>query len=65
MNFFGPAEVVLLEEMWGDHLVANQQLDAAINHFIEAGCKGKALEAAVGAKQWKKAEQILEVRLQF
>ena len=32
-----PAEVVKLEEEWGDYLVSQKQLDAAINHFIEAG----------------------------
>lgn len=31
-----PAEVVKLEEAWGDHLVQQKQLDAAINHYIEA-----------------------------
>lgn len=32
-----PAEVVKLEESWGDYLVQQKQMDAAINHFIEAG----------------------------
>jgi len=32
-----PQDVVKLEEEWGDHLVGQKQLDAAINHFIEAG----------------------------
>ena len=32
-----PADVVRLEEEWGDYLVGQKQLDAAINHFIEAG----------------------------
>ena len=31
-----PAEVVKLEEEWGDYLVSQKQLDAAINHYIEA-----------------------------
>lgn len=31
-----PVEVVRLEEAWGDHLVQQKQLDAAINHYIEA-----------------------------
>lgn len=31
-----PGEVVKLEEAWGDHLVQQKQLDAAINHYIEA-----------------------------
>jgi intraflagellar transport protein 172 len=54
-------EVVHLEEQWGDHLVANKQLDTAISHYIEAGKTLKALEAAVGARQWKKAVQIVQV----
>lgn len=58
---FSFSEVVHLEEEWGDHLVTNKQLDAAINHFIEAGKTYKALEASVGAKQWKKAVQIIQV----
>lgn len=32
-----PREVVKLEEDWGDYLVSQKQLDAAINHYIEAG----------------------------
>lgn len=32
-----PQEVVKLEEEWGNHLALHKQLDAAINHFIEAG----------------------------
>lgn len=50
-----------LEEEWGDSLVENKQADAAINHFIEAGCTKKALEAAVSARQWKKAMHIIQV----
>lgn len=41
--------------------MASKQMDAAINHYIEAGCTIKALEAAVGAKQWKKAVHIIKV----
>ncbi|XP_058470061.1 intraflagellar transport protein 172 homolog [Solea solea] len=55
-----PGEVVKLEKSWGDYLVQQKQMDAAINHFIEAGCFLKAIEAAVAARQWKKAVQILE-----
>ncbi|XP_060947369.1 intraflagellar transport protein 172 homolog [Limanda limanda] len=55
-----PAKVVKLEEDWGDCLVQQKQMDAAINHFIEAGCSLKAIEAAITARQWKKALHILE-----
>ncbi|XP_067274021.1 intraflagellar transport protein 172 homolog [Pseudorasbora parva] len=57
-----PAEVVKLEEVWGDYLVQQKQLDAAINHYIEAGRSTKAIEAAIAARQWKKALHILELQ---
>ncbi|CAL1585627.1 unnamed protein product [Knipowitschia caucasica] len=57
-----PSEVVRLEELWGEYLVQQKQMDAAINHFIEAGCSIKAIEAAVAARQWKKAVHILELQ---
>ncbi|XP_064219994.1 uncharacterized protein LOC105706961 isoform X2 [Aotus nancymaae] len=60
-----PVEVVKLEEAWGDHLVQQKQLDAAINHYIEASfarCSIKAIEAALGARQWKKAIYILDLQ---
>ncbi|KAK2158150.1 hypothetical protein NP493_1800g00020 [Ridgeia piscesae] len=56
-----PQEVVRLEEQWGDFLVGQKQLDAAINHFIEAGATLKAVDAAMNSRQWNKAVQILDV----
>ncbi|CAG9816108.1 unnamed protein product [Phaedon cochleariae] len=56
-----PDKVVQFEEEWGDSLVETKQMDAAISHYIEAGCSLKALEAAVGARQWKKAVHIVKV----
>ncbi|VEN45242.1 unnamed protein product, partial [Callosobruchus maculatus] len=56
-----PDKVVQLEEEWGDSLVENKQMDAAISHYIEAGSTIKALDAAVAAKQWKKAVHIVKV----
>jgi len=55
------ADVVGLEEKWGDFLVSQKQQDAAISHYIEAGNTVKALEAAIGARQWKKSMQIMQV----
>ncbi|KAJ3290304.1 hypothetical protein HK104_006864 [Borealophlyctis nickersoniae] len=55
-----PQEVVKLEEQWGDHLVSQKQMDGAINHYIEAGKSFKAIEAAIAAKQWKKAVGIVD-----
>ncbi|KAL0620757.1 Intraflagellar transport protein 172-like protein [Plecturocebus cupreus] len=57
-----PVEMVKLEEAWGDHLVQQKQLDAAINHYIEARCSIKAIEASLGARQWKKAIYILDLQ---
>ena len=36
--------------------------DAAINHFIEAGQYVKAIEAAIQARQWSKAGQIVDMQ---
>ena len=55
------SEVINIEEEWGDELVSNKQADAAISHYIEAGRTIKALEAAITARQWKKAIHITEV----
>lgn len=49
-----PESVTILEEEWGDWLVSKKQLDASINHYIEAGATEKALEAAVGQNIEKK-----------
>ena len=50
-----PASVINLEEEWGDWLASQKQMDAAINHFIEAGNTLKAIEAAIAARQFTKA----------
>eukprot|EP00854_Cymbomonas_tetramitiformis_P006568 gene6568-7868_t len=55
-----PAAVVQLEEEWGDWLVHQKQLDAAVNHFVEAGQSIKAIEAAIECRQWRKAADIVE-----
>lgn len=50
-----PSSVITLEEEWGDWLASQKQMDAAINHFIEAGSTLKAIEAAIAARQFTKA----------
>ncbi|XP_046993145.1 intraflagellar transport protein 172 homolog [Schistocerca americana] len=60
-RYVAPSDVIILEEQWGDFLVSNKQLDAAINHYIEAGKTLKALQAAMDGKQWRKAVQIIQV----
>lgn len=60
-----PAEVVALEEEWGDWLMSQHQVDAAINHFIEAGCSLEAVEAALAARQWQKAAAILDSQVRL
>ena len=54
--------MVWLEEQWGDYLVDMKQRDAAINHYIEAGanCYSKAIEAALDARMWQKAVQLVD-----
>ncbi|KAK6046896.1 hypothetical protein COOONC_15599 [Cooperia oncophora] len=60
-RFAAPEKVVSLEEQWGDHLVSEGQHDASINHFLEANSLVKAAEAAIQAKEWGKAVQIVDV----
>lgn len=55
-----PGKVVWLEESWANWLASQGQLDAAINHYIEAGVLHKAVEAAIKSKQWQKAVQLVE-----
>eukprot|EP01062_Namystynia_karyoxenos_P065890 TRINITY_DN59944_c0_g1_i1.p1 TRINITY_DN59944_c0_g1~~TRINITY_DN59944_c0_g1_i1.p1 ORF type:complete len:1796 (+),score=840.25 TRINITY_DN59944_c0_g1_i1:110-5389(+) len=57
-----PGYVVSLEEEWGDWLVAQKQVDAAINHYMEAGQFAKAIDAAINSRQWTKAVQILDTQ---
>ena len=54
----GVVEVVGLEEEWGDWLVAHRQLDAAVNHFVEAGQSIKAIQAAMECRQWQKVSFV-------
>lgn len=55
-----PASVIALEEEWGDWLSSQQQRDAAIDHYIEAGCTIKAVEAAIEDRQCVKAAGLVE-----
>lgn len=55
-----PTSVITLEEEWGDYLSSQKQMDAAINHYIEAGCTIKAVEAAIADRQCAKAAGIVE-----
>ncbi|CAI2733336.1 unnamed protein product [Schistosoma spindalis] len=54
-----PSNILQLEEEWGDYLVTKQQMDNAINHFIEAGAYIKAIDAAINSCQWTKASHII------
>jgi len=55
-----PSEVVSLEEEWGDWLASQHQLESAFNHFVEAGQYMKAVEAAIGSRQWNRAMQTVD-----
>lgn len=55
-----PEQVMQLEETWGDFLVSQKQVDAAIGHYIEAGVVSKAIEAALDAKQWSRAVTLIQ-----
>mmetsp|Transcript_6208 Transcript_6208/g.19575 ORF Transcript_6208/g.19575 Transcript_6208/m.19575 type:complete len:1014 (+) Transcript_6208:647-3688(+) len=55
-----PGRVVQLQERWGDYLFEHNQVDMAINHYIEASMSAKAIEASLTARQWTRAVQLLE-----
>jgi intraflagellar transport protein 172 len=55
-----PGKVVELQEQWGDYLVSQQQIDMAINHYIEAKVYQKAIEAALNARQYSRALQLVD-----
>lgn len=54
-----PAQVVALQESWGNYLQEHNQVEMAINHFIEASLSCKAIEAAVSVKDWNAAANLL------
>ncbi|KAI5074597.1 hypothetical protein GOP47_0010558, partial [Adiantum capillus-veneris] len=51
-------DVVKIQEEWGDYLVSKNEMEEAVNHYLEAGCQLKAIESAIAAHQWSKAIQI-------
>ncbi|PHJ18339.1 intraflagellar transport protein 172 [Cystoisospora suis] len=57
---FCPVETRSIEKEWGEWLLSLHQPDAAINHFLEAACKREAVDAAMKAKNWNKAAQLVQ-----
>jgi intraflagellar transport protein 172 len=53
------SHVVELEEQWGDWLVSQKQLDLSIEHYVQAGIFTKAIEAALNARKWNRAVQLV------
>lgn len=54
-----PGDVGKLEEKWGDHLMSLKQTESAVSHQIDASASRKAIEAAISARQWKIALDLL------
>ena len=48
-----------LEEEWGEYLSEQKNYESAIIHFIEAGAHEKAVEAAIQARKWEKAIELV------
>ena len=55
-----PGKVVELERSWGEWLAGSGAVEAAINHFIEAGAHAAAIDAALQARQFAKAGTLIE-----
>jgi intraflagellar transport protein 172 len=53
------SHVVDLEEQWGDWLVSQKQLGLSIEHYVQAGIFNKAIEAALNARKWNRAVQLV------
>lgn len=54
-----PSKVVVIEEMWGDSLVACGKYTDAIGHFVNAHVQVKAAKAALDAGMFDKALETL------
>jgi len=55
-----PNRTELLEEEWGDYLFEQKHFESAIIHFLESGAKEKAIEAAISARKWEKATELIK-----
>lgn len=53
------AHVVDLEQQWGDWLASQKQLDLSIEHYVQAGDFNKAIGAALQARKWNRAVQLV------
>ena len=57
-----PQMVVQLEDEWGDWLVAQKQVENAVNHYKEAGAHMKAIEACIASRQWSRAVHMVQTQ---
>ena len=48
-----------LEEEWGDYLSEQKNYESAIIHYIEAGAKERAVDAAIQSRKWEKAIELV------
>lgn len=55
-----PEMVIKIHKEWAQHLVSNNQFEAAIPHFVEANEYPEALNCALRALQWGLAADILK-----
>ena len=55
-----PAQVISLEEKWGEYLTSSGDHFASIKHFLEAHKYSKAVNAAIQANKWEDAASIAE-----
>lgn len=54
-----PSRVQELERSWGDWCMSQGNPDGAVGHYMEAGAYAQAVAAALDARQWLKATQLL------
>lgn len=58
-----PGRVTELERRWGEWLVSQRQPDAAVDRFIEAGAHADAIGAAIAARQFARAAELVAATL--
>lgn len=49
-----------IEELWGDYLTTQRQVEQSVGHYIDAGRYEKAIEALINSRKWEKASDLCE-----
>jgi intraflagellar transport protein 172 len=59
-NYLNKEKNKNIEELWGDYLTAQRQVEQSVGHYIDAGRYDKAIEALINSRKWEKASELCE-----